>query len=117
MIIDNSLLIVERLIGILKEVKIAAKFFSAANYNEAVKILGEKEMDVVLLDIQLSGKSGIELLKFIVKNHPEVKVVIISNLVSVYYQRLCKKLGSAGFIDKSRDFDLIPEVVRSESVV
>lgn len=111
LIVDNSLLIIERLVNILREVKMAGKIFTATNYNEAVKIVIEKKPEIVLLDIQLPGKNGIELLKYLVRHHPDTKVVMLSNLVSVYYQRLCKKLGAVGFIDKSREFDLIPEVV------
>lgn len=111
LIVDNSILIVERLIGILNEVKAIQKIFTAPNYTEAVEVLSLNKIDIILLDIQLPGKNGIELLRFIVKKYPEIKVIMFSNLVSEYYQRLCKKIGAAGFIDKSKGFDLIPEMV------
>lgn len=87
------------------------KIFTAVDYTEAVEILNEQKTDIVLLDIHLPGKNGIELLKFIVKNYPETKVIMLSNLVSEYYQRLCRKTGAAGFIDKSKEFDLIPKAI------
>ncbi len=74
-------------------------------------MLSEKETDIVLLDIQLPGKNGIDLLKFIVKDHPAVKVVMLTNLVSDYYQKLCRKIGAVHFMDKSKDFESIPRVV------
>ena len=111
LIVDNSSLIIERLINILSEVKTIKKVLTATNYAGAVNMLGENKTDIVLLDIQLPGKNGIELLKFIIKNYPDTKVVMLSNLVSEYYQKLCKKIGAIRFIDKSKDFDLIPEVV------
>lgn len=111
LIIDNSLLIIKRLLNILIEVKTIEKVFTANDYEEAESILTEKKTDIVLLDIQLPGKKGIELLKFIVENYPKIKVVILSNLVSEYYQRLCKKIGAVYFIDKSTDFELIPEIL------
>jgi hypothetical protein len=36
---------------------------------------------------------------------------MLSNLVSEYYQRLCKGIGAIDFIDKSTDFDRIPEII------
>lgn len=111
MIVDNSSLIIERLIGILGEVKKVKKIFTANDYNGAVNVLSENKTNIVLLDIQLPGKNGIELLKFIVKNYPAIKVVMLSNLVSEYYQKLCKKIGAVHFIDKSKEFDLIPGIV------
>jgi DNA-binding NarL/FixJ family response regulator len=46
-----------------------------------------------------------------VKNHPGIKVVMLSNLVSDYYQKTCKKIGAVHFIYKSKDFELIPGIV------
>lgn len=113
LIVDNSVFIIERLLIILKEVKAIEKIFTATNYTAAVNILQEKKTDIVLLDIQLPGKNGIELLKYIVHHFPGTKVIILSNLVSGYYQKLCADEGAAYFIDKSKDFDRIPEVIFS----
>ena len=111
LIIDSSFLIIERLTNILKDVDEVSEIYKATGFEEAVEILKERKINIVLLDIQLPGKNGIELLKFIVQSFPEIKVVVVTNQVSVYYQRLCKTLGAVSFIDKSRDFDLIPEMV------
>ena len=111
LIVDNSFLIIDRLIGMLKEAASVEIIFTATNFNEAVDILKINKTDIVLLDIQLPGENGIELLKYIMKTYSEIKVVMLSNLVSKYYQQFCKKEGAVNFIDKSKDFDLIPEIV------
>lgn len=111
MIVDDSSLIIERLINILGEVKMVQKVLVATNYTGAINVLSENKTDIVLLDIQMPGKNGIELLKFIVKNYPDIKVVMLTNLVSDYYQKLCKKTGAVHFMDKSKEFDLIPGIV------
>lgn len=113
LIVDNSLFIIERLLIILKEAKVVEKIVTAPNFEKAVNILEEMKTDIVLLDIQLPGKNGIELLKYIVKNFPAVNIIILSNLVSEYYQKLCLDLGANCFIDKSKDFDTIPDVIFS----
>ncbi len=112
LIVDDSILIVQRLTGLLKEAKVSRKVFTAENYNEAVKIIDENKPAIVLLDIQLPGKNGIDLLRWIVQEYPAIKVVMITNQVSEYYQRLCKEIGAVGFVDKSKDFDLIPKLIR-----
>ena len=113
LIVDNSLFIIERLLIILKEAKVVEKIVTAPNFEKAVNILEEMKTDIVLLDIQLPGKNGIELLKYIVKNFPAVNIIILSNLVSEYYQKLCLDLGANCFIDKSKDFASIPDVIFS----
>lgn len=111
LIIDNSLFIIERLLNILKEVENLEKINWAANYTEALDSLKIEQPDIVLLDIQLYEKNGIELLKYIIKHHLGTRVIVLSNLVSSYYQDLCKSLGAEHYIDKSTDFERIPEIV------
>jgi DNA-binding NarL/FixJ family response regulator len=111
LIVDNSSLIIERLISLLKEADRIEKIFAATDYTGAINMLEKQRTDIVLLDIQLPGKNGIELLKYIVKHYPGTKVIMLSNLVSEYYQRLCREIGAVHFIDKSTDFDRIPEIV------
>jgi len=111
LIIDSSVLIIERLINILKEIREINGIFQATDFTKTVGILQEKKTNIVLLDIQLPEKNGIDLLKHIVQFYPEIKVIVLTNLVSVYYQRLCKTLGAGFFIDKSKDFDQIPEII------
>jgi DNA-binding NarL/FixJ family response regulator len=113
LIVDRSLFIVERLVDMLKEVSFIKKIFTATDYDTALDILNREKAGIVLLDIQLPGKNGIELLKHIVFHFPESKVIVLSNLVSDFYQKLCKTAGAFHYIDKSKDFDKIPEVILS----
>jgi len=111
LIVDNSLLITERLINILKEEKTVGQIYTASDYAESIDLLRKKKVNIVLLDIQLPGKNGFELLEYIVKNFQDTRVVILSNSVSENYKSRCKKTGAVDFIDKSKDFDLIPGII------
>ena len=111
LLVDDSPLITERVIDMLRILPTVENILTASNYQEALAILEEKEATTVLLDIQLPGKSGIELLKFIVKNYPGIKVMMLTNQASEYYKNLCKKTGAVHFIDKSKEFDLIPDII------
>ncbi len=116
LIVDPSSFIIERLLNMLNDVKIVDEIFTTTNYTEAVNFLKGNDINLVLLDIELSElpkKNGIELLKYIARDFPAIKVVVFSNLINVYYQRLCKKLGAVYFIDKSKDFDKLPEIISS----
>ncbi len=113
LIVDNSLFIIERLVDMLKEIRLLEKIFTATDYDTALEILNKENVCIVLLDIQLPAKNGIDLLKHIVYHFPETKVIVLSNLASDFYQKLCKTAGAFHFIDKSKDFDKIPEVISS----
>ncbi len=113
LIVDASPPIIDRLIDSLKDHDTIKNISTAADYEEAVGILGENNIDIAMVDIQLMGKNGIDLLKFIVTKYPDIKVVMLSNLSSDYYIKLCYSIGAKHFLDKSKDFELIPGLLAS----
>lgn len=113
LIVDHSFFIIERITVILNEAGTVEKIFTATDYTNAVKCLQENKICIVLMDIGLTGKTGIALLKLITGDYPEIKTVVLSNQVSEYYRKLCTDMGATFFIDKSKDFDKIPGIVAS----
>lgn len=83
----------------------------AKDYNEAIKFLEEERPDLVLLDINLPGKSGIELLRKIKESGNKSQVIMISNHADDYYRQQCHDLGAKYFLDKSNEFGQVPEIV------
>lgn len=111
LIIDSSVFIIERLVIMLGEVENINNVFTATNYNAALEILYKEPVDIILMDIQMPDKNGVDLLKHIVYHFPKTKVIVLSNLVSDFYQKLCISEGALHFIDKTKDFDKIPELI------
>lgn len=112
LIVDDSLIIIDRVIDSLKDHHTVKNIFTANNYQEAIEQLKKNIPAFMLLDIQLPDKSGIDLLKIVVKEYPTVKVIMFSNLLDDNYIKVCKKIGAKYFIDKSRDFELIPGMLK-----
>ena len=115
LIVDDSLLIMERLLLMLEDIKDVI-VMHAINYAEAHEMLESVQPKIVLLDINLPDRSGMELLPVIRKKNENIKVVIITNHGNEYYRSLCKKLGAHYFIDKSKDFDLIHDLISAETL-
>jgi DNA-binding NarL/FixJ family response regulator len=111
LIVDDSILIMERLLPIMEAIENIAFVVHAATYQEGLEVLSRLTPDVVLLDINLPDKSGIELLRLIRERHLEIAVLMISNNADIYYRTVCKKLGASHFLDKSTDIDLLPAVL------
>ncbi len=116
LIVDDSSVIIERLSELLHELDFIDSVVHASNYREAIEMLTEETIDTVLLDIHLPGKNGIALLKYIKSMYPQIKVIMLSNQATEFYRMLCKKAGASHFIDKSKEFESIPEILSSLDV-
>ena len=111
LIVDDSILVIERMIPILEEIENISFVIHAGSYEEGIEILNRLTPDMVLLDINLPDRSGIELLRIIRERRLEIAVLMISNHADRYYKDICKKLGARYFLDKSTDIHLIPSVL------
>jgi DNA-binding NarL/FixJ family response regulator len=111
LIVDDAALIVKRLIAMLNGLPSVESINTASNYREAIAVLKDTAIDIAILDIHLGGKNGIELLKYVKGNFPGVEVVMLTNAGNEKYRELCKKEGARYFIDKSREFEMIPDIL------
>ena len=72
----------------------------AASGQEALDAVGEENVHVVLLDIVLPGMNGIEVLKSLRKNRPDLAVVMISGHGTVQDAVMATRLGAYDFLEK-----------------
>jgi DNA-binding NarL/FixJ family response regulator len=104
-IADDSDPVRERLIALLSEIEGAEVIGEARNYGEAVEGVRRLKPHVVILDIQMPGGSGIDVLKNIKQDsHPPV-VLMLTNHASPQYRKRCMEWGADFFLDKSREVE------------
>jgi two-component system invasion response regulator UvrY len=77
----------------------------ASDAREALKILRDKKFDMVVLDLDLKSKSGLELMKDIKRDQPELPVLFLSIYPEEQFAVRTLKAGAAGFMSK----DAAPE--------
>lgn len=111
LLVDDSALIMEKMIGMLQEIENIRIVFQASCYNEAIGIIKEAEPDMVLMDIFLGDKIGFDLLNFLKIKYPAIEIVILTNHAGLPYREVCEKIGAHHFLDKSNDFGLIPKII------
>jgi DNA-binding NarL/FixJ family response regulator len=111
LIVDDNVHFVNRMIYLLEEVKDISFIHTAYHYEEAFGLL-EKKPDLILLDINLAGKNGINLLKKIKSSRKDCEVIMLTNQVSDYYREECMRLGAMHFLDKTNEFQLVPGMIR-----
>lgn len=85
----------------------------AAGAADAIRIAGELQPDVVVLDIALPGVSGIEILRRILARNKEARVLIFSMHQDAIYAIRAFQAGARGYVSKASAPDLLVEAVRA----
>lgn len=115
-IVEDSLAVYERLSAMLQDVNQVRVVGNAKDEREAVAALAGMEAtqdlpDAIILDIQLAEGSGINVLKYIKKQIPQILIVVLTNHATQQYRELCEKEGADYFFDKSTEFMQVPEAL------
>ncbi len=83
----------------------------AASYAELRDVLRTAPCDVLLLDLNLPGRSGLEVLASVRETHADIRVLIVSMYPEDQYAVRCLRAGAQGYANKAADpLDLITAV-------
>ena len=93
----KKILIVEDIQSIRTAIKdvlaIEYSVFGAKNYNEAVEILNSEKIDLLITDIKMPGKSGLDLIRFVREHYPETLYTLITAYNINEYIKFAKDYG------------------------
>jgi putative nucleotidyltransferase with HDIG domain len=98
LIVDDEEMIRELLTAALQQEDYVCH--QAANVDNAMNILGGQTIDLVISDIMMPGKSGVELLRDIKKVDPDIAVLMITGLSDMNTAMECIHLGADDYITK-----------------
>lgn len=111
-IVDDSSAIVARLEDLLQEVRGVELVGRAGDVAEAVRGIHIMNPDALILDLQMPGGSGLDVLRAVRMDHPYLQVVICTNYAYAKYREECMSAGANFFLDKTAEFEKIPEILR-----
>ena len=109
---DDHQLIIDGLKSLLKDQEDINVSAEANNGREALRILGFLPVDVVLMDIDMPVMNGIETLKEVKKQYPDVKVIILSMHNEAGMIKSLIELGANGYLLKSCTQDEVVSAIR-----
>jgi two-component system, NarL family, invasion response regulator UvrY len=84
----------------------------AGNGPDAIARVREGGIDVVLLDIAMPQRDGLDVLKQLKGEFPRLPVLMLSTYPDRQYAVRCLKLGAAGYLNKSADSEQMTEAIR-----
>ena len=85
----------------------------ASNGHEALELVRQGEIDVLLMDLSMPDQSGVDALAAIRARAPELPVLILSGFPEEHYATTLLKQGAAGYLNKECDPEEIVKAIRT----
>jgi len=112
LIADDHALIREGMKKILKAAQEISVIREAQNAREVIEEVKKGDLDAVILDISLPGKSGLELLKDLKQYYPKLPVLILSMHPEDRFAVRALKAGASGYVTKESAVDELINAIR-----
>jgi len=111
-IVDDSDVMRERLAESISDITGIEVTGQSGNPFDALNSIKAEHPDIVILDIRLPGKSGIDILKDIKRESPAPLVIMITNYPYRQYRQGCMAAGADYFFSKIDEFEMIAQALR-----
>ena len=79
--------------------------FTAANYDEAMVVIGDKKPAMAVVDLKMPGKSGLELIAAASEASPAMRIVVLTGYGSIATAAEAVRLGALYYLPKPADVD------------
>jgi|SRR5580658_5075695 two-component system invasion response regulator UvrY len=100
LIADDHAIVRRGLKEIMTEALPGADFFEAGNGDEVLNQLGKAQIAMLVLDINMPGRSGMDVLRDVKHTYPRLPVIILSCQPEDQYAVRCLRAGAAAYINK-----------------
>jgi two-component system response regulator DevR len=110
LVVDDSAAIRARFVAMLRELP-GVEPHEATGADEALEAVRALPHDLVMLDVHMPGKSGIDVVPIIKALPSPPVVVVLTSHPTEHHRRLSLAQGADYFFDKSRDFGRVLELV------
>ena len=111
LLVEDSELLAERLRELLGQIAGVEVVGTVRDERAAVAMTRESDIHVLILDLQLKNGTGFGVLRSLGAERPAV--IVFTNYALPEYRRRAEQLGVEYFLNKSLDFERLPEVIRT----
>ncbi|MCK9284229.1 MAG: response regulator transcription factor [Rhodocyclaceae bacterium] len=112
LIADDHSIIRDGLRNILDDTEDLVAAGEASNGNMALEMIREREWGLLVLDLSMPGRNGLELIKLIKADRPKLPILIFSMHQEEQYAVRAIRSGAAGYLTKDSDSDLLLPAMR-----
>jgi two-component system response regulator YesN len=83
----------------------------AYDVRQAKELLSEREADIVILDIEMPGQSGLDLAEWLGEQHPHAEVIFLTGHANFNYAQKALSMGAFRYLLKPVDHDRLSEII------
>ena len=83
----------------------------AADGTEVTRLVREREFDVLVLDLSMPGRSGMELIKLVKSEKPKLRILVLSMHQELQYAVRAIKSGASGYLTKESAPGLLVQAI------
>ena len=99
----------KRIVGDVADFTVAGE---AADGTEVMKIVRSLDFDVLVLDLSMPGRSGMELIKLVKAEKPKLRILVLSMHQEMQYAVRAIKSGASGYLTKESAPALLEQAIR-----
>ena len=85
---------------------------TATNGDDAIAAAEKGGYDVAIVDLQMPGTNGTQVLKILKENHQYIEIIMLTGHATVDAAVECTRLGAFKFLEKPYDFDILVEALK-----
>jgi len=113
LIADDHTIVREGLKQLLTQIPEVDYIAEASNGQEVINKIKRKKFDVLVLDISMPGRSGLEVLKDIKQMKPKMAILVLSVHAEEQYAVRVLKAGASGYISKSSASEELVKAIKT----
>jgi DNA-binding NarL/FixJ family response regulator len=112
LIADDHTVFIDGMKAMLREIPGLEVIADAENGDQLIEQAGVHRPDIILTDIQMPGKDGIEATKEIHKQFPGIKIIALTMLNESMFIKKMLEAGASGYVLKTIDKEELIKVIR-----
>ena len=89
--------------------------FTAGSGQEALEVLREQKIHIMITDIQMGSMSGLDLIKIVNEQYPDIRIIVLTGYDEFEYAHKCLKMDVEDFLLKPVDEDDMTELIKRQT--
>lgn len=106
-VVDDAFILRKRLVTMLSTMEGVEIVGEAEDATGAIEVIRQVHPQAVVLDLQIPGGSGLDVLAFIREHLPDTKVIVLTNHSNPFFKQKCLQQGASYFFDKAMEFEKV----------